>query len=363
MTLTKRLFRFDEVRAALLWCLRQRRLQEALFWLQELEDSLYGGEARRILLWAWTMTCGMRNMSWLIAWAAESQTREGRRLLAYQLMKSGAETKDTSIWCLFWSVAVVKEGVGRLWWAWRSMCCVEDIVEFWQPLVDESTDERLDSVLEALQHDMKSYTLLARCVGCAISHGWNSLPKSVWSPLAAEIPAHLVAAVESSVQTNVRTARAFEIPWDCLFGMCWRGLGGATELGTLRLQDLQAAPCWKLAAIEAGHSDNTLERFWDTAFHGCDIPDEWSAADRCKSHGEAAGPGPLSRWWRNWVGSERLFVFGRDYDGLMVWLRGQRIEGGLPIMERILALYKTLEETNDTLQSPPFHKKQITYMT
>jgi hypothetical protein len=365
MTLTRRLYRFDEVRAALLWCLRVRRLQEALFWLQELEDSLYGGEARRVLLWAWVLTCGMRNMSWLVTWSAESHTREGRRLLAYQLMKSDAESMDSSIWCLFWSVAVLDNGVGRLWWAWRAMCCVEDPVEFWQPLVDASTDERLDSVLDALQQDMKSYNMLARCVACAVSHCWSQLPKTCWWVLPLEIPSHLTTAVESAVQTHVRGARAFEIPWDCLFGMCWRGLGGATDLAALRLDDLQGAPCWKVGAIAAATNDNVLEEFYDTAFKGCDVPDEWSAADRRKSHGEAAGPGPLNRWWRNWVGNERLFVFGRDYNGLMVWLRGQRIEGGLPIMERILELYKGLAVTagGSGVITPNFAAKKFTCTT
>jgi hypothetical protein len=362
MTLTRRLYRFDEVRAALLWCLRSRRLQEALFWLQELEDSLYGGEARRVLLWAWIMTCGLRNMTWLVAWSAESQTRQGRRLLAYQLMKSSADAKDSSIWCLFWSVAVLEKGVGQLWWAWRQMCCIEDPVEFWQPLVDASTDERLDSVLDALQQDMKSYNLLAQCVACAATHCWSQLPKSSWVSLVPEIPLLLVDAVESSVKTHVRGARAFEIPWDCLFGMRWRGLGGATDLATIGLTELKASPCWKVAAT-AAVDDTTVEAFFDTAFKGCDIPDEWSAADRRKSHGEAAGPGPLSRWWRNWVGTDRLFVFGRDYDGLMVWLRGQRIEGGLPIMERILELYKGLRMKGSVAVAPNFGSKKFTHMT
>ncbi len=333
-------------------------MQEAGFWLQELEDSLYGGEARRVLLWAWTLCGGLRNMSWLVAWATEGGTREGRRCLAYQIMKfDGA--KDSSIWCLLWSVATVEKGVGRIWWEWRRMCCIEDPVEFWQPLVDGSDDERLDGILEALQHDMKSYTVLARCVACTVTTFWKILPVASWGKLVDTL---LYFVTECDLNTSIREARLYEIPWDCLFGMCWRGLGGATDLQSLCLKDLQASPCWKVATTAALTGDDALEEFYDTAFKGCDIPDEWSAADRCKSHGEAAGPGPVSRWWRNWVCGDRMCVFGKDYDGVMGWIRSERIEGGLPIMERLLGLYKGLEPVN-TASIPQFSKKQITYIS
>jgi hypothetical protein len=358
MTLTRRLYRFDEVRAALLWCLLRRRVQEAGFWLQELEDSLYGGEARRVLLLAWTLFGGLRNMSWLLAWASEGSTREGRRLLAYQLMKfDGA--KDSSIWCLLWSVAVCEKGIGRIWWEWRVMCCIEDPVEFWQPLVDGSEDERLDVILEALQQDMKSYTLIARCIACVVSVCWKALPSASWGKLVEAVPEHMA---ESSMSQSIREARLYEIPWDCLFGMCWRGLGGTTDLIALSLKDLQGSPCWKVAATVAATSDDMLEEFWDTTFKGCDIPDEWSVADRRKSHGEASGPGPLSRWWRNWVCGDRMSIFGKDYDGMIAWIREQRIEGGLPIMERLLGLYKGIIMVDRSVV-PSFRNAKLIYMT
>jgi hypothetical protein len=37
--LTRHLYRDDEVMVALLWCLQKRRVEESLFWLQELLDS------------------------------------------------------------------------------------------------------------------------------------------------------------------------------------------------------------------------------------------------------------------------------------------------------------------------------------
>jgi hypothetical protein len=332
MTLTKHLYKLDEVRAALLLCLKNRRHKEALFWLNELEESCYSGEARRLLFVAWTMFVGITNLSWLHAWSQQGHTREGRRKLCWQLMF--IKQRDSSLWWIL--LYPVSGHVSVLFEQWKTLAKEEEET-FWQTLVDSSTDERIDAILESLQTDMKSYSIYAKCASfCILRSGL----KLVWGILTEKEPE---IEMENSSEMSLRNARLYEIPYDCLFGMTGRGGGydSLAELRSLSRADLLKSPYWKKVlanytdASGSWKSDEDLEAFWDTHFP-CDIPDEWSLKDQKKSHGPGSTcfAAPLSRWWKNWMPLEK----GVDCKGVQEWL--DKTPASVSIFDRILQIYR-----------------------
>lgn len=346
MSLTKRLYRFDEVRASLLLALRHKVIPEADFWLQELEESQYGSESRRLLFVAWFLFVGLRRISWLVAWSTEGGTREGRRRLCWQLCR--CSERDGSLWWLLWCSVYSPEQAhtSRLLGTWTRIRSLESEEECWETIVNQSTDEAIDTCLEALQTDMRAYSLFAKATGVALTVYKH--PKASWQPLSTAEPT--LEAYDT--KAPLRSARTYPIRYTCLFGMTWRGRGGDTteELKSLGTQGFLSSAFWKKVIAEhttdgAWKSDEDLEAFWDTHFPWIttDHPDEWSKADREKSHGvgvDCARGAPLWRWWKTWIPDEHRFLWGKSLD--LTWKRIQedRADTSASVLDKILELYR-----------------------
>lgn len=360
MSLTKNLYRFDEVRAAFLYCLAQKRANEALFWLDELEDSCYSGEARRLLLISWMMCVGLRRLSWLAGWSKQSQTRVGRQLLCWQLTR--CNERDSSIWWLLWSLILENNNTSttcQILNAWR-IGLQKDDESFWSDLLETSENPDIDTILEMLQNDMRAYSIFAKAIGISVVYSYKRLPKSIWLELPTEINPAIVASISEwrSLSHNIRKRRVYIIPYDCLFGMTRRGLGEDTtdELHQMTIHSLLKSASWKKTVeqyVQEDDSDTGLENFWDTHFNfiECDHPDEWSLKEQRASHGEGATGGtdaPLSRWWRNWITQERLFIYGRPETIVSAWVAKEKIGTHASVLDRLLGLYKDYKPTGDT---------------
>lgn len=322
MGLTKRLYKLDEVRAALIFCIRARRIQESQFWLRELEESLYGNDARRVLFIAWFLFIGLENLTWLYEWSLHSKSREGRQKLCWQLCK--LSERDGSLWWMLCAGPIV-DRPGTSVQHWRERCHL-DGEDFWQDIVEASKDERLDSILEALQEDMRTYSLIAKLVGHTIVY------YQTWGMVSTIAPDIVYQ------EGNLRVQRSYKIPERSLYGMTWRGLGrdSTEELRDLSLDTLNASPYWKRLC--------NSEEFWDTYFPWTtvDHPDEWSLADREQSHGvgvQSAGT-PLWRWWKAWIPEQHRFFWGKQKELVWTWVQSQTIE--TTVLDRILQLYKEM---------------------
>ncbi len=311
MRLTKHLYRFEEVRSALLYTIRCRRHIEALFWLEELECSCYSGEARRLLFVAWFLFIGVTRMSWLASWSELATTREGRRQLCAQLCS--CSERDGSLWVL-----VVSNTLPAT------------------TLPAKQKDPRIPPILAALQTDMKGYALFAKAAAFGIETWWKQIPQISWAPLSTTN--RFTEEVETWNSLSMRKRRIYAIPYDCLFGMCWRGIGGDTtdELRNLTRELFQASPYWKPRAV--WETDDELEEFYETYFPD-DIPDEWSREDQEKSHG-APGFGtvdsPLGRWWRNWVPEECAFLPSATVSKCRTWVSTQTLGNYGSVLDRFL---------------------------
>lgn len=326
MRLTKHLYRFEEVRSALLYTIRCRRYLEAIFWLEELEQSCYSGEARRLLFVAWFLFIGLARISWLINWCELGGTRDGRQLLCIQLCS--CSERDASLWGIITSDILASPP--QLMKEWRETGA--------KNLAKPHKDPRIGPVFLALQTDLKGYARFAHATAFGIHSWWKQIPQTSWMPPPTNN--HLKEEVESWSDLSMRKRRLYPIPFDCLFGMTWRGIGGDTteELRNLTKELFQTSPYWKSKAC--WETDDELEEFYETYFPD-DIPDEWSLADQQKSHG-APGFGsvdsPLGRWWRNWIPEEALYLPAGLLANCRAWATKQTIGNHGSVLDRFLGL-------------------------
>jgi hypothetical protein len=107
---------------------------------------------------------------------------------------------------------------------------------------------------------------------------------------------------------NLRRRRVYAIPEGCLSMITARGALDSYTSTDSELTDtrkleaaLAVSPLWADAVAAARASDAGREEFYDSYF--CDIPDEWSAADRAKSHGFGLNACDQARFVKRWFGS------------------------------------------------------------
>jgi hypothetical protein len=342
MDITKCLYRRDEVKAALLYCIKQKRILEAFFWLEELENSFYGGEARRVLFLSWLMNNGLQYLSWLQLWSTIGTTKEGRRIVCAHLLHS--KEYDSSIWWLLWSSVIenkelFSETPEKLWSIWHTSCR-KSYEDFWQEQIDSSDDERIDTILSSLQDDMKTYSIFAKAAAVSIVYSYKTVNTSSWKLKQIDSILRMCPEESSTVQMNLQILRKYSIPYDCLYGMTIRGIGQTTteDLQTLGEKQFTKSSYWKLY-WPGKQDDDAYEVFWDTYFP-TDHPDEWSQTEKQKSHGSGLSAGPLQRWWRNWVRQDCYFPYDVVYKNILKWIEGQRIDVRGTVIHRLIELYK-----------------------
>lgn len=343
---TRRLYYIDEVRSAFLFSLKNRRVQEAFFWLQELEDSNYGAEVRRLLFLGWLMWIGISSTEWLYKWS-KSYSREDRLNLCWKFLRLSC--RDASIWNLLWSSLIpktIKES--ELVGGWNSILALESN-DFWEKIVNSSESEKLDSIYEALQMNMKYCEIFAKCSAFVLMSCDKKglLPKDCWKELSNKEYEELQEIESWKKISNIRKARLYSIPYDCLFGMTWRGTGVCTldNLRSLTYNDLKQSPSWKLYC--KGETDEDIELFWDghLPWITCDHPDEWSLADQKKSHGDGSTgtTASLERWWRNWCIQDSILKDSIPEYEIKKYI--QNLPGntdGKSVFDRLVQMYETI---------------------
>jgi hypothetical protein len=316
------------VRAALLFCLKDRRFNEAIFWLRELEESFYGGEARRLLLVSWSMNVGLSRLVWLYEWSKYSGEREGRQRLCWQLLR--CSERDSSIWYLLWSgVIPMKYGTSSLVDKWNNICASDNFWNIVEP----------HSCLEALQKDMKSYDIFARAVACILSCKVSS---ASMMDMSTEEPVDLCKTISEWNSLSLRKGRLYEIPYGCLYGMTMRGQGGNTtdEINNFKMCE---SPYWRRVVepyMSGGNwiSDDAKEIFFDKHFPE-DIPDEWSLGEKKLSHGSGVtNGGTLARWWNVWISENHNWIWGDSIYQINEWVKNTPADS---CIDRLCQLYST----------------------
>jgi hypothetical protein len=247
-----------------------------------------------------------------------------------------------------------KSGYSKLLDTWNNVCHLDD-EKFWK--LYKKVSKKLKPCVEALQQDMNSYTIFAKCICHCITS--IKIPRSSWKALKSGDQQSWLTEWDS---LSLRKGRVFAIPNECLLGMTWRGAGGNTmgEIYDL-LPTLKLSPYWKrilqthMTTNGEWLSDESKEEFYDTYFGIIeDIPDEWSLEDQQKSHGIGKPEESrfLTRWWSNWICNEHMWIWGRSKHNISEWCKEQNIDTYTSILDRLSKLYR------ERLPREVVHKKK-----
>jgi len=336
MPLTRHLYDEDEVVAALQFCVLRGRTVEAAFWCEELlysemiEPLLAG--LRRI----WLYGFGIGALSWFREFQVVSERQEvsidemvgltvalcslglkGRRDNTYLILAGSTAPAEQAAYCIgpkglegadAYFVACVCQG--RAISAWRSLshiraAMLRTAAEYKHGVVAGS------DVCELLI-EYPALLIAALCLpkGELAARLVEPLPKALseversraeWEPLLSR-----------------RARRLYPIPHECLYWLTRRGATSVYESsekvlrGSLeRPGKLWGSVFWDAVADimggwEAVRNDSEVRMyFYDTQFPD-DIPDEWSKAEREKSHGLGSvqpGTAPSAeKFLRTWFG-------------------------------------------------------------
>ncbi len=302
MELTRRLYVLEEVAASFRWALKQRRVEEAFFWLEELEVSAEGDLAATCMREIWAMRKGVCWLPWIAAWKLHKDSIAGRRALVNAYLHHPKDVLDSSLWMSY------------------VLSCLSDA--YWPgfPLSRKGT---------------QNGDLLTDCieVWCSLKPGLEALPLVLedWN----------IDAFEKSLQGNLRKTRTQAVQCYCHLGYTSRGFRLETKLQCTHLYTLLENPVWAglletfVTEDYEWKDDSAKEAFYDTYFGVVgDVPDEWSVAEREKSHGRPPNPRDsysFLRWWNSWVPENHIYIFGTPLKFLQGELKSSNFTK--PIME------------------------------
>jgi hypothetical protein len=312
--LTRNLYREDEVIAALRFSLVQGRIAAAVYWVQEGIESDMDVQIFQTLLSVWLNCVGVQNIPWL-GWLVEALRGDLDEATIISLTTELAKSvKDSSVFALLaiglerptvepdhvgkgvpipaalagrspleqtFAKALV-QGKGELAFhlaapLWSSGAADEILWEI-QPL---AVFNKIQDALEPIWSDefIWSFRALAILMACSKrDYMGTDLPLP---------PRECVDDWAERKEQPMRKRRALSVPPECLYWGTKRGslpVKKSVEtdiMGNLRHM-LRASPFWadKLEDLDA--------------YLTSDIPDEWSSADRQKSHSRGILSGPTA---------------------------------------------------------------------
>jgi len=320
---TRHFYEVDEVVAALRWCMRQGRIQEALFWCLELLDSELLDKVRDELYTNWLWLFGLGSLSalpllqdytclelvyGLTRLPKEKRDRSILVLLLFGSMDTVAPDRPSYIPCLeplfeqkectgleraF--LSAVYQGKSRVAFDLSRPLWQQDATRVFELLQEiqrfKHNQESLAESLTLLEFQSIDPWATRACAIGSVCLDKKRLQNSL-KPLDTELPPHLVATLEEWKEiTGRRKRRIFAIPHECLYKVTERGCRSNKEstlekLYTLNEERLEGCPFWNRVLEEEVPwiNDERKEAFYDLYFPD-DIPDEWSKQDQEKSHG------------------------------------------------------------------------------
>ncbi len=371
-SLSRHLFRLDEVASALRYSVVERRIEEGIYWTLELLDSSEYKLLFDTLLEAWLSLIGCARLGFLfefsklldtiIAGAAESELTKSFLVLSYNLLRVPKDCRDGSVLAIailgledFRSAGIhlsLDQQMARLSISGGSSTAeLKSIlyaganpitaVRTW--LQTHAFDSNLPVVsptrrtAQAACRSLKNYKHI-----CGWKYIWvcfeililimddkyyvEAIRDSVNQPIGAGMNEQLDCWIKL---TGRRKRRCFTIPKWCLKWCTERGRSPYTPMNLHEIREpwkaMGRSIYWSQKAAEFGcvingneilpieSSDEAWEGFTEFAFPD-DIPDEWSLEDQMKSHGEgaiAAGDSPsLPNWFRAWFPENSIAVVG-----------------------------------------------------
>jgi hypothetical protein len=313
--LTKHLYRIDEVLSSLRWSIITHNLTETAFWTLELYESNMMQECIELLEKVWIQHIGFGSWfslrliqevydsgeisQWnLISLSCAFAKRRVCDSTIFHLLLRGATNNNEPRFAHSMEYQNLNEAIsdcikrGKLKEAWllgRSMKPSEQ----WA-LLDSLCLENRKEALEIIKTLGSSiYEQLAA------AYVLVSLDECTWlssqQPIENTVPSEVLEAMNDWSKEKMRKRRVFKPKPEALLYLTARSQQYSSEadiqvdlLKTLKSSEYWSTILESYMANEKWISDKHKEAFFDTFFPQ-DIPDEWSLADREKSHGRGLG--------------------------------------------------------------------------
>jgi len=381
--LTRHFYVLDEVIAALQFCCRERRIDQAIFWLLELIDSGEAEAGLNAMLEVYLIRYGVSRLTWFYqayhTLTGDVMDRDMIITLCYNLAKMQSSEVDLSLLGLsFIALAdderppqLLKPGVTAPWV--ENYITISGANKYEAYMCRALYQGKVRGALWAVPHCRPGYALgyLQVWLNAAgnphmatqLMEAARTLPN--WSELnypgqtcmalcfmimasadkwhtslapLDELPPKILHQLELYEEVcGTKQRRVYSIPAGCLYLDTHRGCLPYTqttdtwfieEVGHQGRTYHHLADCefWNTLwnAMRAGESDEGWEHFCMVAFPE-DIPDEWSLEERAKSHGHGPNNPGEQFYWRRWLNK------WRDTSDPMYFLEG----GGYAVSEII----------------------------
>ena len=381
-SLSRHLFRLDEVAASLRYALIERRMEEGMYWTEELIDSEEYGLLLRVIIDVWVFTLGpFTRLSLLpaIAAAAHAPSAVALRLLSFSILRTSKSIADGSVLAI-------------------AVLALEDLRAHSLEIQMENMtlhgglkgpDAGLAAALErgnvcaAARHIFKGATVtglilerraytaaVRRLAGAAVQAGspiWRALwsiidvmillmtPKqfadaTVVAPAVELSPSVCEWLAEWQAVVGRRQRRRFKVQTVAIKWLTARGRMSYKEstIGDLLRGDvwrlLEGCKYWDRKAAEFGicsglsaaagaideETQDALEGFINFVFPD-DIPDEWSAAARELSHGDGfvvPGAAPSrANWLRSWMPDKAVAIGAKELANTRQVIESSSVDG------------------------------------
>ena len=384
-SLSRHFFRLDEVAASLRYALIERRIEEGMYWTEELIDSEEYGLLLKIIIDVWVFTIGpFGRLSILpkISQAVEAPDPVALRLLSFSILRTPKSIADGSVLAIaVLAIEDFKDNATSLEMQMQKLNLGS---------ASKGPDAAITAALEcrdilaAARHiykggtvtglilERREYTVAVRKLIAAAKAVNNRVWCILWSIIDAMIlimsPKEFAAAVAAQTELSAGMQELLA-EWQVLVGRRSRRRCGNIKVQTVAIKwltvrgrmsykettvgDLMRGDVWRLLegcrywdrkAVEFGltsglsaaalamdeETQDALEGFINFAFPD-DIPDEWSAADRLVSHGDGfviPGTAPSrANWLRGWLPSEARAVGPKELANIRQAIESSSVGG------------------------------------
>jgi hypothetical protein len=338
--LTRNLYREEEVVASMQFCILRGRCVEAAFWATEMIESSMTAEFFSALRIIWQLGFGIAALPWFSEFTRVEALDEletdvllslvvglarSPRDITYLVMAGSKAPPEQVGLCMvprglagvdaFFAAAIIQ---GRTVTAWRAL---------------PSIGEGIMALVAKHKHGEAGGTLLTMSLEPALIIGALCLPREeLQRRLEQPVPGMLDEVVDALTEWDSlkgRGRRLYTVPQESLYLITVRGNTTVYETADANLRGSLERPgklwgsvFWDSVAEDLGgwlavRSDTaTREVFYDEYFPN-DIPDEWSLAERAKSHGGGClQPGTtasVDRFLRTWFGRHSSAVIWNEF--------------------------------------------------
>lgn len=363
---TRHLYKADEVIAALHWCIRQGRTNEAVFWCLELLDSELQEILTEELYKVWLSYFGIgclsalpvltpveredylgivsglsrlpkerRDRSNLVLLILGLQEKQVDRVSSIPTLEPLFQRTDCNelerafLAAVFQGKTLLAFQLSRSLWQ-ENHRRVFDLLQEISRL--KHKQPQMEDALTLLEFHSETESWMTRACAIATASLHPRYVGESLKPLTLTVSSDCNDLLKEWTDLyGRRRRRIYQIPYECLYKVTKRGLQSnkvstLDELYTLSDASLLGCPFWnRIIEEEAPWLDDDRKMdFYDLYFPD-DIPDEWSRADQEKSHGwgsliNAEVPN-WQKYWKRWYRDmkARAVWFGnRDFDKCMI---------------------------------------------